>query len=109
MADRELLHAWRLSSTRRTAPHTVRAWRRPLLHLQVWEFSGEASILAVLRPKPFNLLLTFLPVHSDSLGVFTSLEAQVSTRGRDGKLSIPAARSPRLVSYRGVTGTSKVQ
>src|SRR5271165_6919648 len=64
VADRELLHARRLSSTCRGAPHAVRTWRRALLQLQVRKFPGEASILAVLGAKPFNLLLTFLPVHS---------------------------------------------
>ena len=51
MTDGALLHAWGLSSTCCAAPHAVRAWRGALLYLQVWEFSDEASIFAVLRPK----------------------------------------------------------
>src|SRR5260370_13581623 len=63
MTDGELLHVWRLGSTCRAASHAVRAWRGALPYLQVRELSGEASISAVLLPKPLNLFLTFLPVH----------------------------------------------
>src|SRR5262245_17225173 len=63
VTDREALHARRLSSMRRAAPHAVRARRGALLDLQVREFPGEASILAVLRQQPLNLFLTLLPVH----------------------------------------------
>jgi len=43
--------------------------RLSLLYLQVRKFSGEASIVAVLRLKPLNLLPTLLPVHSAFLSV----------------------------------------
>ena len=69
MTDGELLHAWGLSSTCRAASHAVRAWRGALLYLQVRELSGEASVCAVLLPKPLNFFLTFLPVHLLSLVV----------------------------------------
>lgn len=62
VTDREALHAWRLNATCCAAPHTVRTRRRSLLHLQVREFSGEASIVAVLCSKLFNLPLTLFPV-----------------------------------------------
>src|SRR5262249_11042573 len=62
MPHGELLHAWRWNSTSGAAPHAVRAWRCALLHLQVRELSDEASIFAVLRLKPLNLLLTLLPM-----------------------------------------------
>jgi hypothetical protein len=64
MTDRELFHARRQNPTSSPAPHTVRAWRGPLLYRYVREFSGEASIAAVLRLKVLNLLLAPLPVHS---------------------------------------------
>jgi hypothetical protein len=63
MPDWESLHAWGLSSACCVAPHAIRAWRRALLSLQVWKFSSEASIRAVLYPQPLNFLLTLLPVH----------------------------------------------
>src|SRR5712671_630431 len=63
VTDGELLHAWGPSSTCRAASHTVRAWRGALLYFQVRELPGEASVCAVLLPKPLNLFLTFLPVH----------------------------------------------
>ena len=72
MTDRESLHARRYNSTRGAAPHAVRAWRCPLLYLQVGEFSGETSIVAVLRLKLLNLLPTLLPVHSAFLSVGVS-------------------------------------
>ena len=62
MTDGELLHAWGLSSTCRAASHAIRAWRGALLYLQVREWSGEASVFAMLRLKLLNLFLTFLPV-----------------------------------------------
>jgi hypothetical protein len=62
VTDREALHAWRLNAPCCAAPHTVRTRRRSLLHLQVREFSGEASIVAVLCSKLFNLPLTLFPV-----------------------------------------------
>jgi hypothetical protein len=72
MTDRESLHAWRLNSASGAASHAVRAWCCPLLYLQVREFSGEASIVAVLRLKLLNLFSTLLPVHSGVLGVAQS-------------------------------------
>jgi hypothetical protein len=63
MTDGELLHVWRLGSTCRAASHAIRTWRGALLYLQIRELSGEASVCAVLLPKPLNLFLTFLPVH----------------------------------------------
>jgi len=66
MTDGKLLHACGSSPTSGAAPHAVRAWRCALLHFQVWEFSGEASIVAVLGLQSFDLLPTFFPVHSGS-------------------------------------------
>jgi hypothetical protein len=63
MTDWKLLHAWGRNSTRGAAPHPVRAWRCTLLHLQVWEFSSETSIFAVLRLKLLDLFPTLFPVH----------------------------------------------
>ena len=37
--------------------------------LKSGKFSGEASVVAVLRLKVLDLLLAFLPVHSVLLGV----------------------------------------
>jgi len=62
VADREAFHAWRLNATCCAAPHTVRTRRGSLLNLQVREFSGQASIVAVLRSKLLNLPLTLFPV-----------------------------------------------
>jgi hypothetical protein len=69
MPDRELLHSRGSSPTRGAAPHVIRARRRALLHLEVREFSAEASISAVLRLKTLNLFLPLLPVHCNSLAV----------------------------------------
>ena len=69
VADRELLHARGLNTARGAAPHAVRARCDALLDLQVREFSGEASILAVLREQSSNLFLTLLPAHSASMPV----------------------------------------
>jgi len=66
MSDRELLHPRWSSPTGGAAPHAIRARRRALLHFQVREFSAEASISAMLRLKPLNLFLSFLPVHRTS-------------------------------------------
>jgi hypothetical protein len=52
-----------LNAARGAAPHAVRARCGALLDLQVREFSGEASIFAMLRQQPLNLFLTLLPVH----------------------------------------------
>jgi hypothetical protein len=84
MTDRESLHARRYNSTRGAAPHAVRAWRCPLLYLQVGEFSGETSIVAVLRLKLLNLLPTLLLVHSAFLGVggFENLDMHCSPNGK---------------------------
>jgi hypothetical protein len=43
--------------------------KRLLLHFQVRDFSGEASIVAVLRLKASNLLPAFLPVQWAFLSV----------------------------------------
>src|SRR5215510_4237331 len=71
VADRELLNPRGLNTTRGAAAHAVRARRGALLNLQVGEFSGEASILAVLRQQPLNLFLTLFPVHSAFRAVVT--------------------------------------
>ena len=77
MTDGELLHAWRRNSTSSTAPHTIRTGCGALLDLEVWEFSYEASIFAVLGLKPFNLFPTLPPIHcavlDDRLGPETDL------------------------------------
>src|SRR5262249_32422135 len=64
MPNRKLLHSRSARSTSGAAPHAIRARRCALLHLQVREFSDEASISAMPRFKPLNLFLTLLPVHS---------------------------------------------
>jgi hypothetical protein len=89
MTDGELLHVWRLGSTCRAASHAVRAWRGALLYLQVRELSGEASVCAVLLPKPLNLFLTFLPVHPAVLGGWVIPKLEVSARASNGKLASP--------------------
>jgi hypothetical protein len=68
MPDRELLHPWGLSAASGAAPHAIRARRRALLYLQVWELSDQTSILAVLGLKPLYLFLTLLPVHCAFFG-----------------------------------------
>src|SRR5262245_51505668 len=64
MLNRELRLSLCAMPASRGAAHAIRARRCALLHFQVWEFSDEASIGAVLRLKSFNLFLTLLPVHS---------------------------------------------
>jgi hypothetical protein len=64
MTDGELLHTWGLNLTSSAAAHAVRARRCALLHRQVWDFSGEASIFAMPRLKPLNFFLALFPVHS---------------------------------------------
>src|SRR5262245_21945093 len=86
VADRELLHARRSNATRGAAPHAVRARCGALLDLQVREFPGEASILAVLRQQPSNLFLTLLPAHSDFRASFRDVCNGDKHQGANGKV-----------------------
>ena len=90
VTDGKLLHADGLNPTSGAAPHAVRAWRRTLFHCQVWEFSNEASISAVLRPKLLNLFPTLLPVHSAFLGAWFESSTEISTMS--GVASWPPGR-----------------